>query len=190
MWKWQTTVRTVEASVGLGRAQKGPNVDAADVYLARPSDDDIERQLKRNINAVVGTLNPDGTIHLAFVLFLWQDGKFYFETSSMTKKARNVAASPTASFAIDPPGFMAMAEGVARIIDGDEAHRINRTLREKYLVEAARGVGDAWESIDDIAIEITPHKWRSWSSEALVALSAEGADGLSPDEWWIPEDGS
>ncbi len=164
-------------------------MDAADVYLSKPAPEAIEAQLERNINAVVGTLNPDGSIHLAFVLFLWKDAKFYFETSSMTKKARNVAARSTASFAIDPPGFMAMAEGTARIIEGDQASAINQELRAKYLTEdAVDAVGGAWETIDDVAIEITPHRWRSWSSDGLVELSAKAAGDLPPDEWWIPED--
>lgn len=143
----------------------------------------------RPINAVVGTLNPDGLIHLAFVLFLWENERFYFETASRTKKVRNILARPTASFAIDPPGFMAMAEGTGRIIEGDEANEINGRLRSKYLTPKARdGLGSAWGSVDDVAVEITPHKWRSWSSEALTKMSQEAAGNLPPDQWWVPED--
>ncbi len=89
-------------------------MDAGDVYLVQPAPEDIERHLERPITATIGTLNDDGSIHLAFVLFLWEDGKLYFETASMTKKARNVASRTTASFAIEGKGFMAMAEGRAR----------------------------------------------------------------------------
>lgn len=112
-------------------------MDAKEVYLAKPAPDDIEAQLRRPINAVVGTLNPDGSIHLAFVIFLWEDGRLYFETASMTKKVRNIRENPKASFAIDPPGFMAMAEGTARVIEGDDALEINRRIREKNLTAEA-----------------------------------------------------
>lgn len=163
-------------------------MDAAEVYLAKPPPGAIEAQLERPINAVVGTLNPDGSIHLAFVLFLWEEGRFYFETASITKKVRNLRERPTASFAIDPPGFMAMAEGVGRIIEGDEAHAINQRLREKYLTaEAAETVGAAWGTVDDVAVEITPRRWRSWSNEALSELSREHAGDLPPDSWWVSE---
>lgn len=37
-------------------------MDAADVYLAKPAPEEISAQLLRPINAVVGTLNPDGSI--------------------------------------------------------------------------------------------------------------------------------
>ncbi len=163
-------------------------MDAAEVYLAKPAPESIEAQLARPINAVVGTLNPDGTIHLAFVIFLWHNERFYFETASMTKKVRNIRNNPTASFAIDPPGFMAMAEGTARIIEGDEAQRINRMVREKNLTEkAAATVGEAWGEFDDVAVEITPHRWRSWSSEKLSEASKVAAGDLPPDKWFVPE---
>ena len=165
-------------------------MDASDVYLAKVTQEVIERQLERPINATIGTLNPDGSIHLAFVLFLWEDGKLYFETASMTRKARNVAARSTASFAVEGKGFMAMAEGIGRIIDGREAHAINRRLRQKYLTEAAVDtVGAAWGTVDDVAVEITPTKWRSWSNEILSELGRASAEDLEPSEWWAPDSG-
>ncbi|MEN8041013.1 MAG: pyridoxamine 5'-phosphate oxidase family protein [Actinomycetota bacterium] len=165
-------------------------MDASDIYLAKAAPEVIEQHLKRPINATIGTLNADGSIHLAFVLFLWDDGKLYFETASMTKKARNVAARSTASFAIEGKGFMAMAEGVGRIIDGDDAHAMNRRLRQKYLTTAAVDtVGEAWGTVDDVAVEITPLKWRSWSNDALLEISKDSAGDLAPSEWWIPDSG-
>lgn len=164
------------------------SVDAADVYLDKPAPKEIEAQLYRPIKAVVGTHNPDGSIHLAFVLFLWENGKFYFETASMTKKVRNIQSNPAASFAIDPPGFMAMAEGTARIIGGSEAHEINSRLRSKYLTEeAAELVGGAWGTIDDVSVEISPHNWRSWSGAALQELGEEAAGDLPYGDWWVTE---
>ena len=161
-------------------------MDASEVYLAKPAPDAIEQHLAKPINATVGTLNPDGSIHLAFVLFLWENDRFYFETASRTRKARNVAANPTASFAFEGVGFMAMAEGTARLIEGDEAHAINGRLRQKYLTKAAaETVGVAWGTVDDVSIEITPSRWRSWSNKALGELSRAAAPDLDPSEWWI-----
>jgi nitroimidazol reductase NimA-like FMN-containing flavoprotein (pyridoxamine 5'-phosphate oxidase superfamily) len=137
---------------------------------------------------VVGTHNPDGSIHLAFVIFLWENERFYFETASMTKKVRNIRSNPRASFAIDPPGFMAMAEGSARVIDGSEALEINGRIRAKNLTDqAASTVGEAWGEFDDVAVEITPQKWRSWSSHKLVEASKDAAPGLDPGVWFVSE---
>ncbi|MGI9585610.1 MAG: pyridoxamine 5'-phosphate oxidase family protein [Acidimicrobiia bacterium] len=163
-------------------------MEAADVYLAKPAPEVIAEHLERPIKATIGTLNPDGSIHLAFVIFLWEDGRLYFETASMTKKARNVAERQTASFAFDGAGFMAMAEGVGRIISGDDAHAINGRLRAKYLTPAAAGtVGASWGTVDDVAIEITPTKWRSWSSEVLTDMGKAAAGDLPTSEWWVEE---
>lgn len=161
---------------------------ADEIYLAQAAPEKIEHHLDRPITATIGTLNGDGSIHLAFVLFLWRDAKLYFETASMTKKARNVAARSTVSFAIEGKGFMAMAEGEGRLIEGADAHVINDELRRKYLTDdAVATVGAAWGSIDDVAVEITPHKWRSWSNEKLTELGVAAAGDLPPSQWWLPE---
>jgi nitroimidazol reductase NimA-like FMN-containing flavoprotein (pyridoxamine 5'-phosphate oxidase superfamily) len=163
-------------------------MDAAEVYLAKPPDEEIERQLSRPLGGVVGTLNPEGTIHLAFVIYLWENGKFYFETASMTKKVRNLRENPTVSFAVDADGFMVMVEGTARILEGDEATEINRKVRRQHLTpQAAETVGEAWGLVDDVAVEITPQKWRSWSSHKLGELAKSAAGDLPPDQWWVKE---
>jgi hypothetical protein len=42
--------------------------------------------------------------------------------------------------------------------------------------------------VDDVAIEITPTKWRSWSNEVLRELSADSAGDLAPGDWWTTEE--
>ena len=165
-------------------------MDAREIYQAKAAPEDIEGFLSTGSNAVLGTLNGDGSIHLAFMIFLYENQKMYFETASSTVKARNIAARPQASFAIDGDGFMAMAEGTARLIDGDEADEINMRLRAKYLtVAAVATVGRAWSTLDDVAIEVTPTRWRSWSNAKFGQFSMEAAEGLGPDEWWKPRTG-
>ncbi|MGH8947898.1 MAG: pyridoxamine 5'-phosphate oxidase family protein [Acidimicrobiia bacterium] len=75
---------------------------AEEIYRAGATMEEIEDVLSKRLNAAVGTLNGDGSIHLAFVIFLYAESRFYFETSSVTRKARNVRARPTASFEITP----------------------------------------------------------------------------------------
>jgi len=160
-------------------------MDASEIYQAQAAPDDIETFLETRANAVLGTINASGSVHLAFMIFLFEDGKMYFETSSTTVKARNIAARPQASFAVDGPGFMAMAEGTARLIEGDAANEINTRLRAKYLTaEAAATVGRAWSDIDDVCIEITPLRWRSWSNAKFGQFSMDAADGLPTSDWW------
>ena len=57
--------------------------DATEVYRARPTADEIADVLAQRLVAAVGTLNQDGSIHLAYVLFLHEGGRMYLETSSV-----------------------------------------------------------------------------------------------------------
>jgi len=96
--------------------------DATTVYRAHPTQEEIDDVLAQRLSAAVGTLNEDGSIHLAYVIFLFADGRLYFETSSVTRKARNAAARPQASMLIQGKastgrGLMVAAEG--RVADPD-----------------------------------------------------------------------
>ena len=84
--------------------------DAEQVYRAHPTSEEV-------------TLNEDGSIHLAFVLFLHHDGRLYFETAPVTRKARNAARGGWASMLVQGRAstgrnLMVSAEGTARVLDG------------------------------------------------------------------------
>jgi general stress protein 26 len=74
--------------------------DARDVYREKPTQDEIDDVLEQRVSAAVGTINPDGSVHLAFVLFRRDGDRLYFETSSTTRKARNIAAHGAASMLV------------------------------------------------------------------------------------------
>jgi general stress protein 26 len=57
---------------------------AADIYRAHPTQDEIDDVLARRGVAALGTLNDDGSIHLAYLIFLWEAGRCYLETASET----------------------------------------------------------------------------------------------------------
>jgi PPOX class probable F420-dependent enzyme len=161
--------------------------DATTVYRAHPTQAEIDEILAQRNIATVGTLNEDGSVHLAFVIFLYEAGRLYFETSSVTRKARNAAARPQASIIVDGRAstgrsLMVAAEGTARVIDGADAHSINHRLRERYIVPGALDAIDrAWGRLDDVAVEITPLRWRSWTNAVLRAESEKELEGSYGD---------
>ncbi len=164
--------------------------DAEDVYRAKATPEEIEDVLTKRISATIGTLNEDGSIHLAFVIFLYENDRFYCETASLTRKARNVRDRPTASFIVEGEAssgrsIMAENEGKARLITGDEAFDVNRRLRAKYITEEALDrVDDAWNKFDDVAIEITPGpRWRSWCGEVFAGETAAAMGGMTKGVW-------
>jgi general stress protein 26 len=133
--------------------------------MGRGLDDAARSALAATVNGTVGTLNPDGTINLAHVYFLFENDRIYFETASSTRKARNAAERPSISFLIDHPEIDVRAEGQARILLGEEAQAINRRLRDKYAMgeQAHRFFGE----IDDCAVEISVDRWRTWTNTRL-----------------------
>ncbi len=163
---------------------------AEEIYRAGATMVEIEDVLSKRLTATIGTLNEDGSIHLAFVIFLYEDGRFFCETSSVTRKARNVRVRSTASFLVQGEAssgrtIMAENEGTARLIEGEEARSVNRRLRAKYITDAALDrVDQAWNEFDDVAIEITPGpRWRSWCGQTFTAETTRAMNGSSTAVW-------
>ena len=169
-------------------------MSAREVYRSRATPEEIEDLLTKRLTATIGTLNEDGSIHLAYVIFLYEAGRFYCETSSLTRKARNVSTRPTASFIVQGRvssgrSIMAENEGTARVVEGNDDRAVNRRLRAKYINGSALDrVDNAWNEFDDVAIEITAGpRWRSWCGDVFrdrtVAAMGEGAGDI-----WLPDD--
>lgn len=168
--------------------------DAEQIYRAKATPEEIADILTKRLSATIGTLNEDGSIHLAFVIFLFENDQFYCETASLTRKARNVRDRPTASFIVEGEAssgrrIMAENEGSARLITGEEAFEVNRRLRAKYITEGALDrVDNAWNKFDDVAIEITPGpRWRSWCGEIFSEETAAAMGGTTKGVW-LPDD--
>jgi len=165
---------------------------AKDVYRSKATPEEIEDLLEQAPKMTVATLNDDGTIHLANVISYFEDGKVFFETSSVTKKARNLTERSTVSFLVEGAArstgrrFMASCEGTGRIITGEAAQAVNRRLRKRHIVEEAVDmVHQAWDALDDVAVEITPNRWRSWVGDKLMeATQAALGPEMSTDEIW------
>jgi hypothetical protein len=84
---------------------------------------------------------------------------------------------------------MVSAEGQARVIDGEQAHEINHRIRAKYVKpEELAGIDRAYGRFDDVAIEITPTRWRSWTNEVLREETQKEIAGDYGDVW-LSDDG-
>src|SRR5207248_3860259 len=91
--------------------------------------------------AVLATQNPDGGSHLTPIWFLFEDDRFYFASSSGSRKVKNVERSPTASVVVDArePGRerWVSASGPVEILRDSEAQSINARVRHRYLAPKA-----------------------------------------------------
>ena len=60
----------------------------------------------------------------------------------------------------------------------------DRRLRARYLrPDVLDAVGNVWGELDDIAIEITPDRWRSWSASPFREATAVALDVPYEDAW-------
>ena len=157
-------------------------------------DPNLEKLLQGRNIATIGTENPDGSIHLTAVWYLYENGCLFVATSSRTRKARNVAARPKASLMVDvrKPGTERgiTAAGKADVISGDQSREINRRIHSRYLSPAALSdpkVGPVFASFDDVTLRLTPASWFSWDMATLDAQFFGGQLGGNPG-YMLPMD--
>jgi hypothetical protein len=147
----------------------------------------FEELLTGRYIASFGTENPNGTIHLTAVWFLYADGALFVATSSKTRKFRNVTARPKASLMVDVrrPGAERGITGAGNVelISGDQSEEINRTIHSRYMSSAAMSdprIGPVFASFDDVTIRLTPTSWTTWDMSALDAQAFGGRLGGTP----------
>jgi PPOX class probable F420-dependent enzyme len=134
--------------------------------------------------AVLATHDPDGGIHLTPIWFLFEDDRFYFASSSGSRKVQNVERNLSASAVVDArePGRerWVSASGPVEILRDGEAQLITARIRRRYLApEALDGpIEAALAASDDVTLRLAPTAWRSWTAEI----------GESPERWFLAVD--
>jgi len=142
--------------------------------------DELRGFLGERRYAVLATHDPNGGIHLTPIWFLFEDDRFYFASSSESRKVRNVERSPSASVVVDAraPGRerWVSASGPVEILRHGEAQSINARVRRRYLApEALDGPIEAGlAASDDVTLRLEPTAWRSWTAPIVE----------SPERWY------
>lgn len=79
---------------------------------------------------------------------------------------------------------MVAAESTASVITGARAHEVNERLRAKYIRPEALGeINQAWGPLDDVAVEIGPQTWRSWTSATFHEHTRHSLTRDYDDAW-------
>lgn len=141
---------------------------------------------------VLGTENPDGTVHLVPAMYLFAEGRVYIETSGATRKARNLRDRPRATVLVQDHRAAGTAwvsgTGPAVVIGGPEAQRLGRRIRSRYYTEQGEEqVGSIMARYDDTVLAVAPDRWLSWDMTAFNAMLAEhGAPFDEEAAWYRP----
>jgi len=137
--------------------------------MAALTDPLVQQLLKGRHIASIATQSSNGSIHMVAVWY-WFDGtNVYVATSSRSRKARNLQATPNVTIMIDSrdpaASFGVTISGTARLLSGEESHRKNKEIHTKYLSAAALAdprVGPVFAGWDDVTIQVTPESVISW----------------------------
>jgi hypothetical protein len=157
--------------------------------------DSMREILEARHYATLATHNEDGSIHTTPVWYLFENGRFYVESPSSSRKARNAAARPNATTMLDirRPGdeSWGYASGRVETLRGDDSLEINSKILHRYLTEEAikdTRIGPAFAAADDITICIIPERWRSWSAKEIDEQFFGGILTRDPEKWFRPID--
>ena len=145
--------------------------------------------------AVLATQDSDGSLHQTPVWYLLRDNLLFVGCPSSSRKARNVAARPTASLVVDvrKPGAECWVAGTGPVtmLRGEESQKIVRAIQERYLTAEALAdprIGPGFAAADDMTLAIRPAKWRSWRAADLDAQFFGGLLSATPEKWFRPVD--
>ena len=137
--------------------------------MASLSDLMVRQLLSERYIASLATQNPDGSIHMVAVWYLFEGAHIYVATSARSRKARNLQSNSNVSVMIDSRDVAASRginiTGTAQMLTGESSRQWNVQIHRKYLSDAALAdprVGLAFAALDDVTIEITPSSVISW----------------------------
>ena len=129
--------------------------------------EEIDNFLHLPLIAKLGTLNEDGTIHLAPVIFKFENGEFLIGTQDANRRIRNIRRNPEVSLLIDdptPPFKAVLIYGKAEL-DYEDVLPKRIAIFEKYnpsreqAARMAEGFCARWSSV---IIRIKPDRMVSY----------------------------
>jgi PPOX class probable F420-dependent enzyme len=126
-----------------------------DAFLAEPR------------NAIISTLNKDGSAQLTPIWFVWEDGVVYFSATKHRLKVKNLKRDPRISFLVDDPG-----PPQRTVVFRGEVHSIEDglgTVTERIAQKYTPG-GSGYESIANtpgrVVVAFRPSRILSWRDAA------------------------
>jgi PPOX class probable F420-dependent enzyme len=99
------------------------------------TDDEVDAFLAEQRNATVGTLGPQGRIHLVGMWYAWFDGHVWLETKPRSQKVVNLRRDPRMSFLVEAGHTYDQLRGVALEGEGvvvDDAELLERVCLQVF----------------------------------------------------------
>ena len=137
-------------------------------YPQAPSmtDEEVVSFFEQAIFARLGTINEDGTVHMAPVFFKYEDGQILIATQDPSRKIRNIKRNNRVTVLIDTtdvPFRGALVYGTAELDYEDVIPKrvavFERTRSREEGEEYARKLSDKWKCV---IVRITPDRIASF----------------------------
>lgn len=126
------------------------------------TEDEVVSFFEQTTFARLGTINEDGTVHLAPIFFKYQDGQIIMATQAPSRKVRNLERDNKVSVLIDTtdvPFKGALIYGKAELDYENAASKrvaiFERRLSTEDSTTYARRLAEKWRCV---IIRITPNK--------------------------------
>ena len=132
--------------------------------------DELAREiLGGRLIANLATFNPDRTIHLVAMWFLWDGEVVLSPTHEGTRKAKNLQRDPRATVMIDDSRGGFDLRGVTLVCHADIVHsprslELNRSVHGKYVTETGLELEPVgrYLATDDVTLRLRPVRISSW----------------------------
>jgi PPOX class probable F420-dependent enzyme len=156
-----------------------------DVLPLQLSQAEVDELLEARLIANLASINPNGTVHLVAMWFRRDGDSILFPTSRHTRKAKNLRRHPQATAMIDRSRSGLDLRGVqikgrVELIGGTQAHRLNRSIHERYIT----GKGLTQPAVvaylsdgDDVTVRLSIERMSTWNLADGAAGQALCGDG-------------
>jgi len=139
------------------------------------SDVEVWDFLARQRSSTMGTIGPDGRIHLVGMWFAIIDGRIWFETKRKAQKAVNLRREPRLSFLVEAGETYDQLRGVAiegtgvLVEDEDVVWDVCVAVFERYHGPYSEEVRPVVELMahNRAAVRLDPVRTRSWDHRKL-----------------------
>ena len=130
------------------------------------TDEEVLSLFEEALFARLGTINEDGTVHIAPVFFKYQDGEIRIATQDPSRKIRNIKRNNKVSVLIDisdVPFKAALIYGTAELDYEDIINKriaiFERTRSREEAEAYARKLSDKWQCV---IVRVTPQRIASF----------------------------
>jgi PPOX class probable F420-dependent enzyme len=152
------------------------------------SDAEVWEFLAQQRSSTMGTIGPDGRIHLVGMWYAIIDGRVWFETKRKAKKAVNLRRDPRLSFLVEAGDTYDQLRGVAIegtgvvVEDDDVVWDVCVEVFERYHGAYSEEVRPLVELMarNRAAVRLDAHRVRSWDHRKLGLPAMELGGSTAP----------